>query len=137
MQKKVSFEFTFALLTIDKEEQNVLTSWLHQCSNRQQITITTVRRLRACGTRVPMLHDFASFCCQLSTANDDLPCDVSVVVQRYSWRVDCVYLLRMSPLLRSFSTMDLCVSWIGQLDFELSAMLVYTSDELRDSACLG
>ena len=59
----------------------------------------TVRRLRACGTRVPMLHDFASFCCQLSTANDDLPCDVSVVVQRYSWRVDCVYLLRMSPLL--------------------------------------
>ena len=43
------------------------------------------------------------------------------------WRVDCVYLLRMSPLLRSFSTMDLCVSWIGQLDFELSAMLVYTS----------
>jgi len=58
-----------------------------------------VWRLRACGTRVPMLHDFASFCCQLSTANDDLPCDVSVVVQRYSWRVDCVYLLRMSPLL--------------------------------------
>jgi len=70
-----------------------------------------VWRLRACGTRVPMLHDFASFCCQLSTANDDLPCDVSVVVRRYSWRVDCVYLLRMSPLLRSFSTTDLCVSW--------------------------
>jgi len=61
-----------------------------------------------------MLHNFASFCCQLSTANDDLPFDVSVVVHRYSWRVDCVYLLRMSPLLRSFSTMDLCVSWIGQ-----------------------
>ena len=59
------------------------------------------------------------FCCQQSTANDDLPCDVSVVVQRYSWRVDCVYLLHMSPLLRSFSTMDLRVSWIGQLDFEL------------------
>jgi len=32
--------------------------------------------------------------------------------------------------------MDLCVSWIGQLDFELSAMLVYMSAELRDSACL-
>jgi len=58
------------------------------------------------------------------------------VVQRYSWRVDCVSLLRMSPLLRSVSTMDSCVSWIGQLDFELSAMLVYTSAELRDSACL-
>ena len=73
-----------------------------------------------------MLHDFASFCCQQSTANDDLPCDVPVVVQRYSWHFDCVYLLRMSPLLRSFSTMDLRVSWIGQLDFELSAMLVYS-----------
>jgi len=95
-----------------------------------------VRRLRACGTRVPMLHDFASFCCRQSTDNDDLPCDVSVVVRRYSWRVDCVYLLRMSPLSRSFSTMDLCVSWIGQLDFELSVMLVYTSAEPRDSACL-
>jgi len=83
-----------------------------------------------------MLHDFASFCCQLSTANDDLPCDVFVVVQRYSWRVDCMYLLRMSPLLRSFSTMDLCVSWIGQLDFELLAMSVYMSAEQRDSACL-
>ena len=35
-----------------------------------------------------------------------------------------------------FSTMDLCVSWIGQLDLELSAMLVYTSAELLDSACL-
>ena len=32
--------------------------------------------------------------------------------------------------------MDLCATWIGQLDFELSAMLVYTSAELRDSACL-
>jgi len=95
-----------------------------------------VWRLRACDTCVPMLHDFASFCRQLSAANDDLPCDVSAVVQRYSWRVDCVYLLRMSPPLRSFSTMDLCVSWIGQLDFELSAMLVYTLAELRDSACL-
>jgi len=50
--------------------------------------------------------------------------------------VDCVYLLRMSQLLRYFSTMDLCVSWIGLLDFELSAMLVYTSAKLRDSACL-
>jgi len=93
-------------------------------------------RLQVCGTRVPMLHDFASFCCQLATAYDDLPCDVSVVVQRYSWRVDCVYLLHMSPQLRSFSTMDLRASWIGQLDFELSAMLVYTSAKLRDSACL-
>ena len=65
-----------------------------------------------------------------------LPCDISVVVQRYSWRVECEYLLRMLLLLRSFLTMDLCVSWIGQLDFELSAMLVYTSAELRDSACL-
>ena len=34
------------------------------------------------------------------------------------------------------ATMDLCVSCIGQLDFELSAMLVYTLAELRDSACL-
>jgi len=80
-----------------------------------------VWHLRACDTCVPMLHDFASFCCQLSTVNDDSPCDVSVAVQRYLWRLDCVYLLRMSPLFRSFSTMDLCVSWIGQLDFELSA----------------
>ena len=81
-----------------------------------------------------MLHDFASFCCPHSRLL--MTICLSVVVQRYSWRVDCVYLLRMSPLLRSFSTMDLCVSWIGQLDFELSAMLVYTSAELRDSACL-
>jgi len=77
--------------------------------------------LQACDTRVPMLHDFASFCSQLSTVNDDSPCDVSDAVQRYLWRLDCVYLLRMSPLLSTFSTMDLCVSWIGQLDFELSA----------------
>jgi len=109
---------------------------MHHILQKFNTCWTLVWRLRACGTRVPMLHGFASFCCQLSTANDDLPCDVSVVVQRYSWRVDCVYLLRMSPLLRSFSTMDLCVSWRGQLDFELSAMLVYTSAELRDSACL-
>jgi len=95
-----------------------------------------VWRLRACDARVLMLHDFVSFCCELSTVNDDLPCNVSVVVQRYSWHADCVYMLHMSPRLRSFSTMDLCVSWIGQLDFELSAMLVYTSAELRDSACL-
>jgi len=70
--------------------------------------------------------------CDRHFANDDLPCNVSVVVQS----VDCMYLLHMSPLLRSFSTMDLCVSWIGQLVFELSAMLVYTSAKLRDSACL-
>ena len=82
-----------------------------------------VWRLRACGKCVLMLHDFASFSCQLSTANDDLPCNVSVVVQRYR-RVDCMYLLHMSPLLRSFSTMDLCVSWIG--------CLLYTSPSPRD-----
>ena len=96
-------------------------------------------RARRPAVRVPLIGRHRQErlqCCQLSTANDNLPRDVSVVVQRYSWRVDCVYLLRMLPLLRSFSTMDLCATWIGQLDFELSAMLVYTSAELRDSACL-
>ena len=54
---------------------------------------SVVWRSRACNTRVLSLRCITSFCRLLSISDDNLFRDVSVVVQRRSWRVDYVYSL--------------------------------------------
>ena len=74
-------------------------------------------RPRACNRRVPSLHYIASFCRLLSISDDNLFCDVSVVVQRHSRRVDCMHSLSYFSAVDIFLNDGFTAKLTGQLDF--------------------
>ena len=63
-----------------QEYPSFLTFWHHQlCTDCVSGIIETVRRPRACGTRVLSLRYFLVFSRLLLISDDDLQCDVSIV----------------------------------------------------------
>ena len=80
-----------------------------------------MRRPWACNTRVPSLRYIASFCRLLSISDDNLFCDVSIVAQRHSRRIDCIHSLSYFSAVDVFLNDRFTAKLTGQLDFAPSS----------------